>query len=170
MHPYLAAWIPTLVVLHVLSAMTFALLHGPSVVAMFMLRRERELPKVQALLTISRRSSELSWIGWTALALTGALLAAAEHTWKEPWVWGSIVVLIFTTGLMSPLAARAFNHAREAAGLPWFDGKGMREPLPPDAAELAVALDRIRARSAPIAILGILGLVALVWLMVAKPF
>lgn len=169
MHPYLGAHLGWLVLAHVLAAFAFAILHGPSIAAMWMLRHERELPKVQTLLMLSRRSSEFSWIGWTALATTGGLLAATEHTWRAPWVWGSAVVLIVVTGIMSPLAARAFNEARSAAGLPWFDGRGVQPPAPVDAPRLAVALADIRRRSVPILLVGVLGLAALVWLMVEKP-
>jgi len=169
MHPYLAAAIPALVVLHVLAAFAFVLLHGPSVFAMLALRRERELAKVQALLTMSRSASGWSWAAWAFLALTGALLSLAEHSWRAPWVWGSVIVLVLVTGSMSPLAASAFNHAREAAGLPWFDGKGERAPLPADPRALDAALDRIRARAPIVMAIGAGGIVALVWLMVVRP-
>lgn len=169
MHPYLGDALRWIVLLHVLSAFGFALLHGPSVFAMFMLRSERELAKVQALLTLSRRSSELSWIAWSLLALSGLALAATEHTWRRPWVWGSIVVLVLVTGLMSPIAARAFNEARHAAGLPYFDGKGVRPAGVASRADLDAALARIRARVPAIAALGVGGLAILLWLMVSQP-
>lgn len=169
MHPYLGEWLRWIVLVHVLAAFAFALLHGPSVFAMFMLRSERELAKVQALLMISRRSSELSWIAWGLLALSGAALAAAEHAWSRPWVWGSIVVLVLVSGIMAPLASRAFNEARHAAGLPYFDGKGVRAPVPPVRADLAAALATIRARTPALTAIGVGGLAILVWLMVARP-
>ena len=169
MHPWLATWIPALVLLHVLSAFAFVLLHGPSVVAMMLLRRERELGRVQLLLGLSRDAAGWSWAAWGVLTLTGALLALAEHTWTRPWVWGSAVVLVLITGAMSPLAARAFNEARHAAGLPYFDGRGIQPARPADPRALAAALDTIRARSVPVLLIGVVGLVALVWLMVAKP-
>lgn len=169
MHAILGSAIPTLVLLHVLSAFAFVLLHGPSVAAMLMLRRERELARVQTILTMSRQASELSWTGWGALAITGGLLAFAQHTWGQPWLWGSIVVLVLVTGSMSPLAANAFNHAREAAGLPWFDGRHRRPACAPEPAALTAALDRIRARTLPVMLIGVVGLAVLVWLMVARP-
>lgn len=169
MHPYLAPAIPALVLLHVLSAFLFVLAHGPSIFAMVALARERELAKVQALLAMSRSASGFSWGAWGFLALTGGLLAATEHTWSEPWVWGSIIVLVLVTGSMSPLAANAFNHAREAGGLPWFDGKGVRAPRSVDPATLQEALDRIRRRMPLVMAIGAIGLVALVALMMLRP-
>lgn len=169
MHPYLGDALPWLVLAHVLSAFAFALLHGPSVLALVMLRSERELAKVQTLLVLSRRASEISWVAWIALGLSGLALAATMHAWGEPWVWGSIVLLALVTGLMSPLAARAFNEARSAAGLPWFDGRRVRPAGPVARDDLDAALARIRARGPAILLLGVGGLGALVWLMVARP-
>ncbi|HUR67651.1 MAG TPA: hypothetical protein VM370_00265 [Candidatus Thermoplasmatota archaeon] len=169
MHGYLAPWIRALVVAHVASAFAFVLLHGPSIAAMMRLRTERDVGAVRALLDMSRAWSGWSWAAWASLATSGAALAASEHTWARPWVWGSIVVLVLVTGSMSPLAARAFNHAREAAGLPWFDGKGVREPKPVDPRALEAALATIRARAAAVLAIGAIGLAALVFLMVAKP-
>lgn len=168
-HPHLGAYFGPLALLHVLAAFAFVLLHGPSVAAMLQLRRERELAKVQALLTMSRSASQLSWIAWVALALTGALLAWTAHAWRAPWVWGSAVVLVATTLAMSPLAARAFNEARHAAGLPYFDGRREARPSPHDPVALARALDVIRARALPVTLVGVVGLAALVWLMVERP-
>lgn len=169
MHPWLADWIRPLVLLHVLAAFLFVALHGPSIAAIVLLRRERELPKVQALLDMSRKASQHSWWGWTLLALTGVLLASIEHAWRQPWVWGSAVLLVAVTLSMSGLAARAFNEARHAAGLPWFDGKGTRPAQAPDHARLDAALDVIRARGALVMGIGVAGFAALVWLMVWRP-
>jgi uncharacterized membrane protein len=165
------AWIPIrwLVFLHVLSAFAFLLFHGPSIFAMMLLRRERDVAKVRALLEMSRYASGLSWASWAFLALTGALLTLIEHTWKLPWVWGSLLVLVFVTGVMSPLAASAFNHARGAVGLPWFDGKRMQPAGPGDPAAVGPALDRIRARAPLVLAIGTAGALALVWLMSYKP-
>ena len=103
------------------------------------------------------------------LALTGALLATIEHTWSRPWVWGSVVVLGVVSGAMSPVAARAFNEVRSAAGLPWFDGKGMRAPQPLDAAALERALAVVARRAWPTFAWGAAGAAVLVWLMTYRP-
>lgn len=169
MDPYLAGALPWLVLTHVLSAFAFVLLHGPSVFAMFMLRSERELAKVQTLLMLSRRSSEISWAAWTLLGLSGLALAAAQHSWARLWVWGSIVVLVGVTFAMSAIASRPFNEARSAAGLPWFDGKRVHPPGPVVRADLDAALARIRARTPALTIIGVGGLALLVWMMLARP-
>lgn len=170
-HERVGDWLPLrwLILAHVLAAFLFVLMHGPSIAAMLRLRTERDLAAVRALLDTSRAWSQSSWGAWSFLALTGLLLALVEHTWRLPWVWGSALLLILVTGAMSPLAAAAFNEARAAAGLPYFNGRRMQPAAPPDEPALRVALARIRARSGPVAIVGTAGLVLLVWLMVAKP-
>lgn len=170
MHEWLS-WLPLrwLVFLHVLSAFAFLLVHGPSIAAMLMLRREREPGAVRALLDMSRHASGWMWAAWSLLALTGALLASVQHAWRSTWVWGSVVVLVVVTGAMSPLAANAFNQARSAAGLPWFDGRRIHPAGPPDPAAVEKALATVRARTPFTVALGVAGAVALVWLMTYKP-
>ncbi|HWH09187.1 MAG TPA: hypothetical protein VNX21_08305 [Candidatus Thermoplasmatota archaeon] len=167
----LAGWLPLrwLVLLHVLGAFAFFLVHGVSAAVLLRLRSEREPAAVAALLRASGAANGWTWAAWGLLALTGGLLAATLHAWREPWVWGSVVVLVVVTGLMSPLAARAFNEARHAAGLPWFDGKGVRPAGPVDPVALEAALATIRRRALPVTLLGAAGAVALVWLMVMRP-
>ena len=166
---FLLPWLRWLVFAHVLSAFVFLLVHGPSVAAMIRLRREREPAAVRALLEMSRGANGWMWASWALLALTGGLLASIENGWGRAWVWGSLVVLVVVSGLMSPLAARSFNEARSAAGLPWFDGKGVRPAGPLDEAALEKALATIRARTPLTFALGAIGVVALVWLMAYKP-
>lgn len=169
MHDRLGVAIAPLVVLHVASAFAFALVHGPSVAAMMKLRREKELERVRALLELSRSASVYSWAAWLALAATGALLASAEHLWRAPWVWGSVVVLVGASLVMSPLAARRFNEARIAAGLPWFNGRRVEPGGAVDPQALQVALGRIRKAAPVVMWTGVGALALLVWLMVARP-
>lgn len=169
MHPQLGSSVGALALLHVLAAFVFVLLHGPSVFAMMRLRQERDLAKVQTLLALSRDASAYGWIAWVALGLTGVALTLATHTWHEAWIWGSALVLVATTLSMSPLAARAMNEARCAAGLAWFDGRGMQPAREPDPTALAEALEVVRRRALPVLAIGSAGLALLVWLMVARP-
>ena len=170
MHDHLG-WVPLrrLVFAHALAAFAFLLVHGPSIAAMLLLRRERDPGAVRAILDMSRNASGWAWAAWALLALTGGLLAAIEHAWRSTWVWGSVVVLVVVSGLMSPLAAHAFNEARGAAGLPWFDGKRVRPGGEPDPAALDRALAVVRARTPATVALGVAGALALVWLMTYKP-
>lgn len=169
-HSWLGAWLAPLALLHMLAALLFALLHAPSVHAMWALRAESDPARVGTLLDRSRRASAGSWIAFALLALTGTLLAAAQHAWARPWAWGSAIALVAVSLPMSLLAARPFNHARDALGLRWFDGTRVREPTGRvDAEALAAALRSIRARAPATTALGAAGLAAIGWLMVVRP-
>lgn len=170
MHAYLGDWLLWFVLAHVASAFAFVLVHGPSVYALVGLRREHEPARIGALLDLSQSAVGASWTSFGALALTGLVLAVVEHTWRAPWVWGSALLLAALALSMSLLAARPFNHAREALGLPWFDGKRQRARtgiVDPEA--LARAMASIRARAPWVIASGALGLAALVALMVMRP-
>lgn len=161
-------WLPIrwLVFAHVLSAIAFLLVHGTSVAAMLMLARTRHPEGARALLEMSRHSRGPMWIAWASLGATGALLALAQHAWRQEWVWGSALVLIVVTGVMSPLAAQPFNEARHALGLPFFGHARTagQEPMP-----LEEALAQIRRRAPLVLAVGVTGAVLLVWLMSYRP-
>lgn len=170
MHAWLAAALPALVLVHVVSAFAFALVHGPSVFALWSIRGERDPARLAALLDLSRRANGASWSTFMVLGLSGLALAFAEHTWREPWVWGSAVVLVLLTLSMSFLGAQPFNHMRGALGLEWFTGKGV-EPATGvvDLAALEKAHAMVRVRGPWVTAVGLVGLALLVWLMVARP-
>lgn len=91
-----------------------------------------------------------------------------EHTWRQAWVWSSIVVLVLVAGSMSAFGARPFNHVRHALGLPWFDGKGVQPGGgPEDHDEMRRRLDALRVW--PMLVAGVGGYALLVWLMVMRP-
>lgn len=170
MHAYVGPALPWLVLAHVLGAFFFVLVHGASVYAMWQLRREREPARAAALLDLSSAATSASWNAFGALALSGLAVALAEHTWREPWVWGSALLLVAIALSMSILAARPFNHARHALGLKWFDGRRTQpETRIVDAAAFEAALARIRARVPLVMAIGVVGLALLVWMMVARP-
>lgn len=169
-HPYLGGALPTLVLLHVLAAFFFVLVHGPSVYAMWQLRRERDPVRAGALLDLSSAATGATWNAFGALALTGILVALAEHTWRLRWVWGSAVLFVAVSVSMSLLGARPMNHARGALGRKWFDGKRTQpETGIVDAPAFERATAMILARAPYVMIIGVGGLAGLVWLMVARP-
>lgn len=170
MHAWLAGAIPALVLVHVLSAFAFALVHGPSVYVLWALRTEQDPARMGALLDLSRRSNGGSWVAYMALGLSGLALALVEHTWREPWVWASAILLVLLTLAMSAMGARAFNHARHALGLAWFSGRGVEAATGVvDGPLLEDARRRIRGSAPALVLLGSVGLGLLVWLMVRRP-
>jgi hypothetical protein len=165
----LAPWTRWIVLAHVLFAILFLAAHAPSVVAMVLLRRERDPGAVRSLLSMSRVSTLVSIQGLYGAILTGVLLATMERAWSQPWVWGAVVLLVALSVAMGPLGTRVLNEARIAAGLPWTDGVRKRAAGPADGPALEIALAKIARRMPWTMALGILGALALVALMVLKP-
>jgi hypothetical protein len=64
-----------LVLLHVIGAFTFALAHGVSAGVALKLRGEREIPRVQALLDLSRAATNGMYV--STFVVLGAGVAAA---------------------------------------------------------------------------------------------
>jgi uncharacterized membrane protein len=66
-------------------------------------------------------------------------------------------------------ASSYYGEVRRAAGLEWYiPGKGAGTATAPDSVELARLLASSRAME--LAAVGTIGLLAIVWLMVMKPF
>lgn len=170
MHAWIGPALPALVTLHAIAAFLFILVHGPSVYAMWTLRTERDPARVATLLDLSGSAILHTWIAVALLATTGAALAAATHAWREPWVWGSAILLVGVSASMSLMASRPFNHARHALGLRWFDGRrGQPATGLVDAPAVERALAMVRARAPATLAIGLIALAAMVWLMVARP-
>jgi hypothetical protein len=66
-------------------------------------------------------------------------------------------------------ASRYYGQLRRAAGMRWYiPGQGSGEASSPNTAELDLLLPQPRAME--LATVGAIGLLAIVWLMVLKPF
>jgi hypothetical protein len=89
--------------------------------------------------------------------------------WGRGWIWTAIALLVVMIVFMYARASRYYGEMRRAAGLPYYiPGKGGGGPDGADSAALA----RLLGSSRPIelAAAGTIGLGAIVWLMVMKPF
>jgi hypothetical protein len=168
----LAPWLQLLSFVHVLGVLAFVLFHGVSAVAALQLRRERDRARITWLVDLS--ASMLVW-GWMALVvvlLAGILAGIAGGWWTSGrlWIWVSLGIFLAVTVLMTPVASSYMEAVRHAVGLPSIqDRRKKREPPPPASdAELATVLDSRRPVVA--AVIGIAGIVVLIWLMAYKPF
>jgi len=157
-----------LVFLHVAFVMLFVLVHGASAVIAFRLRTERDPARVAALLDASRVAVN-SWVmivGLLGFLVTGIWLGFIGGYWGELWLWLSIVVLVAVVGGMTPLGALKLRRARVAYGLE--TGRGSEPPAP---ADLAAAEQELQSWDpVPIAALGGIGLLVVLYLMIVKPF
>jgi hypothetical protein len=155
---------------HIASAFGLAFSHGASVAMMFRLRRETDPVRIGAMLDLSLSTLASAGISLLALLVSGVVSTFLHHAWGAGWIWVSLVLLVAITGVMTPLAANHYNRVREAVGAQTWDQrrKGI-EPGPPRTPEEVAALLRSRRPEAVTAVGGI-GFLAILWLMVYKPF
>jgi hypothetical protein len=154
--------------IHIVGGFTFALAHGVSAGVAFKLREEREVPRVQALLDLSRLSTNGMYVGILVLLAGGITAAFMAGLWGRGWIWTALAILVVMFAFMYVRAAVYFGEVRRAAGQPYETRKGKGAAEPPNSARLAELL--ASTRPFEIAGVGYVGLVAILWLMVMKPF
>lgn len=158
-----------IVFLHVAGAFTFVLAHGVSAGVALKLRQERDVPRVQALLELSNVATQGTYVGLVILLIGGITAAFMAGLWGRGWIWTAIALLVVMIAFMFARASRYYGEVRRAAGLAYYiPGKGSGVPAAPNSAELARLLGSSRATE--LAAVGTVGLLAIIWLMVMKPF
>jgi hypothetical protein len=151
------------VFLHITCVSLFLLFHGVQMWAMFSL--EPALPDREKIFDRAEQSRMVStpmYVSLGLLVLFG-VVAGIDGDWFSHgwWLWGALVVLLVTIGLMSSLAGPFMKKVR-AGTTRWADGSYAM----PDA-ELEALLRGPMPRV--IAFIGVAGLAILLWLMVYKP-
>ena len=157
------------VFLHILGVSGFLLAHGGSASALFRAHRERTLERLRAILELSNSSFGVMYGSLLLMLVAGVVLGFLGDWWRRGWIWASIGILLATAIAMFFLATGYFNKLRQAAGLPWFDGKTSHpaeSPVPQD--QLTALQDS--GRPILFAVMGLLPIALLLWLMVIKPF
>lgn len=159
---------PLLVVVHVIGAFLFALAHGVSMAVAFRLRMERDLDRVRTLLDLSAGTVGLVYLS-LALLLVAGIVAAIWHNWiRYAWPWLSLAILLLLAVQMNQRGSLHYNAVRRAAGMRTY-GDPPDRPAPPVNEPVLWRLLQ-SARPEELAVTGGLGLVVMVWLMIAKPF
>ncbi|HEX9609408.1 MAG TPA: DUF2269 family protein [Candidatus Limnocylindria bacterium] len=162
---------PAIVFIHAASILLFFIAHGASMAVGFRLKRERDPAGARALLDLS------SWaMGWpTAITATIGVLAGIAAGimggwFGELWIWISLVLFVAVTGSMTPMAASRLRAVRAAAGTAPINPFSRVQPPAPEAnpAELSRLLDEWNP--IPVALLGLIAFLVILWLMLFKPF
>ena len=78
---------PWVVLLHGIAAFTFALAHGVSAGVALKLRSERDIPRVQALLDLSRFATNGMYGSIFVLLIAGLTAAFIAGLWGKGWIW-----------------------------------------------------------------------------------
>jgi len=162
-------WYPWLVLTHVVGAFAFVLSHGVSMFVSFRLRAEQDRGRIEALLQVSSGSLVLLYASLLVLLAGGISAGFVGAWWDELWIWVSIGILVVVLVVMWAVASPYYMGLRKGLG---HDG---REPKPGDAPPTLLSDQELLARlrsSRPfwLAAVGGIGLVAIIWLMVVKPF
>ncbi len=136
--------------IHVVGAFTFVLAHGVSAGVALKLREERDVPRIQALLDLSKTATPGMYVGLVILLIGGITAAFMAGLWGRGWIWTAIALLVAMIGFMWLRASRYYGELRRAAGLAYYIlGKGSGAPTAPDTVELAWLLALPRPWSSP---------------------
>ena len=162
-------WYPWIVFVHVAAAFLFVMGHGASMWTSDQIRRERDPVRIATLLELSGRSLGLVYGALLTLLIAGIAAGIMGGHFARGWIWASIVVLVVIMVLMYVLASRYYGRVREAVGIRSYQTpKDAPDPTPVSPAELAALVDSRRADY--IGLVGVFGLLILLWLMLFKPF
>jgi hypothetical protein len=156
------------VLLHVLGAFAFVGAHGVSMVTAFRLRGEHDRVRQASLLELSGLSVGLMYIGLALLLVAGIVAGFMGDHWGRLWIWAALATLVVVIAVMYIVATPFYGRMRAAAGVPGSEQMAARLKPPPTPADL----DALATSSRPLllAAVGGIGLIVIVWLMVAKPF
>jgi len=166
----LTPYLPWLKLAHIAAVVLFAAGHGVSMVVVFRVRHETEPSRMLALLDVSAWSLGLAGIGMLAVLVTGIVDGVVRGSFGQAWIWLSLVLFVVVGGLMTPIAGAYASGLREALGQRTRRLK-QADPDPVPLAPEAIAALATRSRAPEqTALVGIGGLVILLWLMTFKPF
>jgi hypothetical protein len=171
----LAALYPWIVFAHVASVFGFLLAHGVSTGVLFKLRGEHKLERIRALLDLSKRSVVWTYAFLILIGVTGFAAVYLADWWRQVWVWASAALLILIALAMDWIGDPYYDRLRVAVGLEEPKVK-KGAPLPPGPLPDTPAGDEelVRLLRSPrpglLALVGIIGLAAILWLMVLKPY
>ncbi len=160
---------PWVVFIHVAAAFLFVMGHGASMWTSDQIRRERDPARIRVLLELSGRSLGLVYGSLITLLIAGIAAGIMGGYFSQGWIWAAIVVLVAVIVLMYGLASRYYGRVREAVGMRSYQTpKDAPDPTPVSAEELATLVDS--RRPDVIGLVGVIGLLILLWLMMFKPF
>ena len=139
--------------LHLAGLGIFLFGHGISAGTSFALRNRPAGEVSRALLQLSIWSYRISYPGLFLLLVTGVAMGFAGSWWGRGWIWASIGVLVVLFGLMTYVSI-PYHQSRDAA----------------KEADAVLAERLGKARPVLGASIGAIGILALLFLMVFKPF
>jgi hypothetical protein len=162
---------PWIIFIHVAAAFAFIAAHGISMGVFFKIRRERDRAKLETLLEFSSYSIGSLYGAFAVLLIAGILAGIVGGWWTNGrlWLWTALVVLVVVVGLMYGLMTTTYGKLRQALGIATQSDTKKGIVLEPASDEVLEAL-LTSSRPTIGAVLGLAGLLVIIWLMVLKPF
>ena len=157
---------PWIVITHVFAAFVFAMAHGTSAMVAFRIRAERDPQRIAALLDLSGTAIGVTYGALLVLLIAGITAGIMGSWFSRLWTWAAIGVLVLVMVGMYAVATRYYLSLRLALGQQPRGNQPAPAPVP---TEQLIAMLDTRVPEALVAMGGI-GLLVLVWLMIAKPF
>jgi len=149
------------VFLHLVGVFGFLAAHGVSIGVLFKLRSERDPAKIAAYLQLSGASTRVFYYSLGLLVVAGTVAGFLGHWWGQAWIWTAIAVLVVTTLAMYYMAKPYYRRVDRIA-----KSKAGGSEAVTDEQFDEVLKDR---RPVTIAAIGVVGLLAILYLMVLKP-
>ena len=157
------------VFLHVLGAFMFAAGHGVSMFVVFQARKEKDRSRLAALLDLSGWSLAVAGIGLLVILISGVVAGLMLGSFGRLWIWVSLALFLVIGIAMTPIGGTYLRNLRVAIGQRPRNAKpDDPDPVPVSDGELA-ALQASRRPELLLAI-GAGGFVAIVYLMMFRPF
>ena len=148
--------------LHIAGVLAFVGAHGVSMVVLYRVRGERDRRRIAELIALSGTTTRPMYIALGVLTLGGVGAGLSLHLFSAWWLWISIVILLLTIGLMTGLAKPYFRKITAAcevrpSGVPRVSDEELEQLLSSGEAHVITAI-------------GGIGLLAILYLMLFKPF
>jgi 4-hydroxybenzoate polyprenyltransferase len=138
-----------IVFLHIASVLGLLLVH-PVTVA-FHLKQERDDTRIRELLEVSEAASNLRWLFFGLVVISGVVLGFMGSFWDTQWIWASLVVFVLIAVVMNRYGGRTIDRIADTR----------------DDAEMERLLSRFRPWV--LAVTGAGGLLVVLYLMLFKP-
>ena len=147
--------------LHIVAVLALLGTHGVSMTVLYAIRKERDRAKIMAMIGVSGQSIIPMYISIAAVVVFGVWMWIKIYGVGTTWLWLSLVILIAMVGLMTVTAKPYFARVKEAcqlrpSGVPRVSDEELGEVLMSAKAHLITAI-------------GVIGTLAILYLMVFKP-
>lgn len=148
--------------LHIVGVLAFVGAHGVSLFVLYRVRGERDRKRIAGLIAFSGTTTRPMYIALGVLTIGGVGAAITLDLLTAWWLWISILILLTTIGLMTGLAKPYFRKITAAcevrpSGVPRVSDEELEQLLRSGEAHMITAM-------------GGIGLLAILYLMMFKPF